>query len=422
MSLDIRAYQKNFFTMLTGNTLSQLIPFIFAPLLGRLFSPEQFGIFNNFLAITSMIGIISAGRLEMALPLPALKLDAKKILLTGLGITILLTVLSILIPLFSKQIALFYNDPYLVNYLWFVPIGVLSYGLFQLSNNWTLRNKNYRSLSTSKIAQSFINNGIAAILGYIGWGVQGMIFAWLCSQFLAVFILSYPYNKKGIYQTPFTVSDAKVVVKKYRDFLTINSLHAFMDLFVNQFLVFWIITLYFGKVELGLFSVMVKYLKAPVVLISSSVSQMFFVEASQSIQNNTSVKEIYFRTLKTTAIFSVPFGLVVYFFGPVIFKLYMGDLWINAGVYAQIYLPVLIMMFFVSPVSSIPILFGKQKQAFLITIIGYGVSLSGLVIGVKLGWEFKSALLLHSGLYMLLQLFFVVWYYKLINTKHARTY
>jgi lipopolysaccharide exporter len=419
--MERNSFQKNFFTMLTGNTLSQLIPFLFAPILGRLFTREEFGIYGNFLAISGMIGIVASGRLEMAIPIPKANLEAKKILFTGLLITILLTVLSCLIPIFSKNISEFYKDPALESFLWLVPFAVLSFGLVQLANSWVLRGKDYKRLTTSKVAQSLFNNGGAALLGYLGWGLKGMIISWLVSQYISFFTLSFKKNSLKIIEQKYNVTEVGFIVKKYRDFLTINSLHSFLDLFVNQFLIFWIITYYFGQLELGLFTVMVRYLKAPVVLISSSVSQMFYVEANNNIQSNTSVKHIYFKTLKTTALFSLPFAICVYFFAPTFFSVYMGQKWIDAGIYAKIYLPILVMMFFVSPVSSIPILFGKQKQAFLITIFGYSLSLTGFIIGVKLGWNFKNTLLLHTLLYVLLQLFFVVWYYKLINSINDRS-
>ncbi|MEQ1734584.1 MAG: oligosaccharide flippase family protein, partial [Bacteroidia bacterium] len=412
MSLTIKAYQKNFVTMLTGNTLSQLIPFLIAPTLARIYSPEQFAVFANFMAIAGMIGIVATGRLELAIPLPKEKIKAKHIVITGLLICVALSILSFIIPLNANKIAMFYNNENLTPYLWYVPISIVSFGLFALSNNWALRNKKIKNISTSKILQSLINNGAAALLGYIGWGINGMIIAWLCSQFIAILIFSIGVNKRKIVATDYTTTDFKNTVYTYKDFLTINSLHAFADLFMTQFLLFWIISMHYGNTELGLFSQMVKYLKAPVVLICSSVSQLFFIEASTALQNNVSVKPVFYRTLKTTLFFAIPFVIIVYLFGPTIFKLYLGNQWIASGTYAQLYLPVLFLMFFVSPVSTIPILFGKQKKSFLITLLGYALSLGSFFISVNLGWEFNKALLLYSCLNIPYYVFLLFWYYS----------
>ena len=70
MSASNKVYYRNFLTMLSGNTLSQLIPFIIAPILSRIFSPEEFAVLANFMAIVGVIGIISTGRLEHAVPIP----------------------------------------------------------------------------------------------------------------------------------------------------------------------------------------------------------------------------------------------------------------------------------------------------------------------------------------------------------------
>jgi O-antigen/teichoic acid export membrane protein len=51
MSASNKVYYRNLLTMLSGNTLSQLIPFIIAPILSRIFSPEEFAVLANFMAI-----------------------------------------------------------------------------------------------------------------------------------------------------------------------------------------------------------------------------------------------------------------------------------------------------------------------------------------------------------------------------------
>ena len=70
MTLSNQVYNRNFLTMLSGNTISQIIPFILAPILARLFSPEEFAVLANFMAIVGVLGIISTGRLEMAIAIP----------------------------------------------------------------------------------------------------------------------------------------------------------------------------------------------------------------------------------------------------------------------------------------------------------------------------------------------------------------
>ena len=200
-----KKFVKNFITLLTGNTISQLIPFVVASFLTRIYLPTEFGLFSNVLALSTLFGIVSCGRLELAIPLPKEKNKAQDILFTALLFTALVTIISLIVYIFSSSIGDFYNDQKLPNYLFYVPICVLSFGLLGVTNNWILRNKEYRVLSSIKILQSIINNFGALYFGYIGFGVHGLLIAWLLSQFIPVVYILFKekisWNKNARYKT-----------------------------------------------------------------------------------------------------------------------------------------------------------------------------------------------------------------------------
>lgn len=419
MTTNNKAYYRNFLTMLSGNTFSQLVPLLAAPILARTFSKEEFAVVANFMAIVGLLGIVSTGRLELAIPLPKDKKQAQEIAFTGFMITMILGLLSILIPIFGYQIGQMYNDSELPNYLWLVPLSIVSYGFLGLTNNWNLRNKRFHSLSMGKIGQSVVNNGLAVVLGYLGWGINGLIVAWVISQFVNILILAIGINRK-VKVKDYSIVTIKSTLKEYRDFPVINSLHAFSDFFFSQFLLFWIISTYFGIAELGLFALMNRYIKAPIVLVSSSVSQLFYVEAGKSINHDQSMVPILKKTVRTSILFAIPFVIVVFFFGPVLFKWYLGDQWETAGYYARNLTPMLFFYFIISPISGIPILMNQQKMAFIYSVLGYSLSIFSLFLATSLGYKFETALWFYSGAFCIYNVYILYWYYRLIKNHHAR--
>lgn len=417
MASSNKVYYRNFLTMLSGNTMSQVIPFVVAPILSRIFSPEEFAVLANFMAIVSVIGIISTGRLELAVPIPVEQKKAQDIVFTGFVITLLLGILSILIPLFAYQIGEMYNDSQLPKYLWIVPLAVISFGLLGLTSNWNLRHERFHLLSLGKIIQSVVNNGLAALLGYIGWGIDGLIISWLLSQYVNILILLIGVNRKVNYKD-YGILTLKTTLKEYKDFPLINSLHAFSDIFITQFLLYWIISTYFGFLELGLFAMMNKYVKAPIVLISSSVSQLFYVEAGKAINKGESLVPIIKKTIRTSVLFAIPFTIILLLAGPIIFKLYLGEKWEIAGVYAQCLAPMLFLYFILSPISGLPILLNKQKKAFVFTLFGYSLTVIALFVGVWLKMKFVYALWLYSGAFTLFYLFNLTWYFLMVRKRN----
>ena len=405
--------------MLTGNTISQLIPFAVASFLTRIYLPEEFGLFSNVLAISTLFGIVSCGRLELAIPLPKEKNSAQDILFTALVFTGAVTIISVLVYVFSTSIGHFYNDKDLPNYLFYVPICVLSFGLLGVTNNWILRNKDYKVLSSIKIVQSIVNNFGALLFGYIGFGIHGLLIAWLLSQFIPVVFILFKEKVKWS-RDRFNKSVVIDVLKNYKDFPLVNSFHAFTDIFATQVILFWIISNYYGDENLGLFTQMNKYVKAPIILITSAVSQMFFVEVSKAINDRKPVMPFLKQTLKTTVIFGIPFTIVLFLFAPQMFSWYFGSKFVDyrlAGEMVKCNLPILFLMFIVSPVSSLPILFKKQKKAFLLSLFGYSFGLIGLYISALSEVDIYSSLIIYSSLFSIYYIILLTWYIQLIK-KH----
>lgn len=415
--MDIRQYYKNFLTLLSGNTIGQLVPFIVAPIIGRIYSPTEVATFSNFFAIVSVLGIIASGRLELAIPIVGKKRKAQDLVFSGLIFTTVIAILSIFIPVFSKQVAAFYDDEQLGGLLWLVPVSVLSYGLLLIANNWILRLQNYRFIAISKIAQAFSNNGLTVALGFIKTGALGMVIGWLVAQFLGIFILASRISKKVVRRkTDFKFDLFKSTVAEFKDFPLINSAHAFMDIFATQFLLFWIITVSFGKIELGIYAMMFKYIRGPIGLITSSISQLFYVEAGNAINNKQPISHLFFRTIKITTVFGIVFSVVVFFFGQELFAWYFGEKWRAGGLYAQCILPVLFFTFIASPVSGITILFRKQFTGFILSLFCYTFSILAFVISVYFNWTFEQALLIYGGIFTAYYITVLLWYNSMIKT------
>ena len=86
-----KEFYKNIFTMFTGTSASQLIWIFTIPFLTRIFSADDFGIYQLFLSTTSIIIIFSTARYDLAVIVPEEKNKA-----------ISLMVLPVIISLFCS--------------------------------------------------------------------------------------------------------------------------------------------------------------------------------------------------------------------------------------------------------------------------------------------------------------------------------
>lgn len=67
-ALDRRQYLRHFLIIFTGNGAAQAANLLGYPILARLYSPQEFGLFGMFVAASAVPGMIACGRFEFAIP------------------------------------------------------------------------------------------------------------------------------------------------------------------------------------------------------------------------------------------------------------------------------------------------------------------------------------------------------------------
>jgi len=85
-------FSRNVLTLMTGTTIAQAIPIAISPIVTRIYTPEDFGIFALFIAIITIFGSIANGRYELAIMLPKKDEDAINIFALGF---IIISVMSL---------------------------------------------------------------------------------------------------------------------------------------------------------------------------------------------------------------------------------------------------------------------------------------------------------------------------------------
>ena len=409
-----KTYLKNFTKLFSGNLIGQLLPFVFAPFIARIYSPADMAVQENFLTVVSLIGIVGMGRFEIAVVLEK-KEERLQILLKLCGWILLgFILLSTFFSIYPDWLIHFFNSEEIAFHLRFLPLAIAGLGLLNLLTQWLLHQSKYSALSASRIIQSFFQNAGYAFFGYIGFGVKGMLFAWIAGAILPVLILGLPMLKQ-MFKGGVSQSELKEMAIHHKDFPMVNSLHAFTDILATQFLLFGIISHQYGVTALGLFAITNRYLKAPLILISGSLSQLFYSEASSLIHQGRSIKSIYLRTIRMMLMVLLPFAIVIFFFGEDLFTWYLGDKWKEAGTITIYLVPVLVTNFICSCVSTTPVLMKQQKIAYAFSIVGYALGLGVLFAASLYQFDFKNALLVYS---IGMSVFYMVlssWYFQLIS-------
>ena len=121
-------------------------------------------------------------------------------------------------------------------------------------------------------------------------------------------------------------------------------------------------------------------LRLPIMIVGASMSQVFFNRISEYKKQSRRIYPIFKKLLITLTLLSIVPFTVIYLFGGEIFSFVFGNKWLLSGKLSEIMAPWLMINFILSPLSTIPLVFNKQKQFFILGLIASILQLGGFFI------------------------------------------
>ncbi|WP_051904435.1 lipopolysaccharide biosynthesis protein [Hippea jasoniae] len=360
-------FAKNVLTLMTGTTIAQAIPIAISPILTRLYTPEDFGIFALFVSITSILGSIASGSYEYAIMLPKKDEDAINIVALGIIITTIFSFIIFLVVLFfNNKIVKLLNNKEISLWLYFIPLAVLLTGFYNVLNYWNNRKKYYKDLAKATVIKSIANTITQLSLGFIKVGASGLISGQVISQMFANGKLFKNLIKEKTILKKINKNSILFLFKRYIKFPKYSLPNVLIDSFREQGFNILISSVY-NITTLGQYYLAQRMLKLPMSIIGSSISQVFLQK--MSVVDKRELFNLSWNFVKKALIISLPIFTVVYFFAGDLFIIIFGEKWKTAGDIASILSFWICLTFVSSPLSNIFIILEKQHIVLIYAII-----------------------------------------------------
>ncbi len=368
-------FSRNVLTLMTGTTIAQAIPIAISPVLTRIYTPEDFGMFALYMSVASIISVIATGRYEMAIMLPKEDEDAVNIVALSIIISFFVSFISLAIVFFfNAQITILLGNPEISNWLYFIPITVLLTGFYQSFNYWSNRKKQYKRLATNRVMRSGTTAVVNMSMGFGGFGSSGLILGGVLGQGVATSALGRMVwrEDKGLLEN---ISKLKMfaMMRKYKKLPMFNLPNAVIDGFRLSGISI-LIAKFFTTATLGQFALAWKIVQTPMSLIGSSLSQVFFQKISSA--NKSDLNSLVKIFIIKASLIALPIFLIIYFFAVDIFIFIFGENWKLAGEIASVMTPWLFLNFITSPISTLFIVLNRQDTILIFSIIYMLVPLS----------------------------------------------
>jgi lipopolysaccharide exporter len=375
------AFVRNIFVVMSGTAVAQAIGFALTPLISRLFSPSDFGIFGSFNAVS---GVIAAGvtlEYSQAIMLPKEKADALNLFLVSCLVTSVIVLISLAACLLAPALLLNLMSTPSAWMLALLVLATLVNGLNNSCQAWCVRVKAFKQTSASQVIRSVSSNGTQIGFGFLKGGAAGLIVSSVLGDMLASLNLV-----RTLLPDLFALRRSirwdrmRQLAKDYRDFPiyaasqnVINALSSGMPILL--------LTHFYGIVVAGAYAFGMRILGAPMGLILSALRQVLFQKAGETQHQGGNLAPLYVKI--TAGLFAMAFvpSLVLFIWAPQLFTWIFGSQWHTAGEFARFLALWMMFVFCNLPAVLFARLIRIQRAIFIYDLVLLGARGAALMLG-----------------------------------------
>lgn len=409
-------FSKNFLILFRGTLIAQVIPMLLMPVLTRMYSPDEFGILELFISVSTILGTIANMRYELSIVLPDRKEDAWNIM--GLGFIIAFVfsiILQIIIGFFAEGIATLLNNADIKFWLYFVPLAVLLQGAFNMLSYYNTREKLFKSISNASVLRASSRTAAQIGIGFISKTPAGLIVGQMLGHAVSLIPLSSKI-KSRLFLKKITAENMKFQAKRYSDFPKYTMPATLANVTATNMTSMLISALY-NVTQVGYYSLSNRILGLPSAIIGASMQNVYYKEAHDQRKKYGNARDVFMSTLKKLTLISIPIILIIFFFGEWIFALVFGEEWRIAGEYSRILIPLIMVRFITAPLSVSLSVFERQKISLFwqIGLLVISLIIFGLVM--YFGWDMITFMILTSSILTLYYVYFIFLLYRVVSGK-----
>jgi len=381
-------FGRNIVKLLTGTTIAQAIPVLITPVLTRLYTPEEFGVFALFFSIVTIGALIATGRYEVAMMLPKSRANAKHLILLSLSISAVFNIsLLVILFLYLEPIENVLGISNASTWIYLTPLSIFILSAYNIFNYWLSRNRLFQFISVSRVLQSTLISVVQLIIGLAFKLKSGLIISDVIGRVMTMVYIFHHIKKKDKFS--FSKKRMMVLSARYKKFpiyelpaSTFNSA-AFQS-------PFFLIPIFFGTIMSGLYFLVFRVVMLPVSLIGSAFLEVFRVQSTEDMRTLGNCTKVFKKTLILLFLCGVPPTLILLIWAPELFAFIFGDTWYQAGIYAQILAPVAMIRLISSPLSYMFFLKEKLQLNLIFQMTYFGL----IILSITVGAYYNSELLM----------------------------
>ena len=377
---------RNCTTLLSGTAIAQCVTFLAYPVIARLFSSEDFGIYTTILSYIDILVILSTARYDQAIMISK---DINEVAAIAKLCRILCLIVTALVTTTTCLIIAFSQTSKLDLMILFIPLLVFFSGQYRIYTILFNKYKEFKRIAVSEITTGIIGTGLKIISGMVGLFKIGLPLATVLGRIAGNATFYLQLRKK-----PLPKTDKATIIqmmKKHKNF----PLFTMPKDFINSFSINLPFTL--------------------LAIINSAYDKVLYERISTKYLNGQPILKDIVRFFSYNYLVAIPLFITAFIFAEPILTLILGQEWSGTATYFRYMIPWIGVMLISSSISFVPYLFNKQRNEALLYTLLFVIRLVAIIIGIYHN-DFDLAIMLFCGAGTIFTLAITAWYIYMAYT------
>lgn len=404
---------KNMGILATGSVISKIIGFATYPIITRIYSPADFGIYAVYTSAIFILLPFATLRYTIAIPLPRNDILAFNILAMGFIIVIIFSsVLSIFFIISDTYIFELFNIDELAPYWWLLVIGIIGAALYDMFTDWATRKKKFAPVAHTDIWRSTISAILKIILGIIGYKPIGLLLGDTAHKTGgSLYLIKSFYKDIMLYSSSLSRRYIVFLSKYYRNLPLYHMPSDFLLVLTSKMPILFF-AYQFGVEDSGQLGLSIMIVSVPMGLIGKSTSKAYYAEIAKiGITDKKNFIKITKSVIKNLSLLSIfTFGILLV--SPTIFKFVFGEAWIQAGEFTRILSVYILFEFVTAPLVNIFNVYNKQSKLLKTSIMRILLIMCAFYISYIMNFDVYQTLYIYTTF---MCIYFIYLGYSLYN-------